>query len=46
MVDAEYETTFPANKDGVAAALDLLMKTAADALPSRPAAHPRMRTSG
>lgn len=46
MVDAEYETTFPANKDGVPGALDLLVKTVAGALQPRPAANAPMRTAG
>jgi hypothetical protein len=47
MVDAEFETTFPTNKSGAPAALDLLTATVAGALQSRPAAaSARMRSSG
>jgi Capsule polysaccharide biosynthesis protein len=47
MVDAELESTFPTNKEGVAAALDLLMKTVDSVAQSpRPAASSLMRTSG
>ena len=46
MVDAELETTFPADKSGAATALDLLTKTVAGALQSRMSSgNARMRTA-